>query len=1654
MNKSVKQFIYFLIAFFIVISFLLPNNSNAQVNQSFNFTGKVTNTDGSEISDGVYDFSFALYTQPSGGTAIWSEVINATSSFSANISSGVAGSDTVIYTYASANATSTLRVGQYLSNSSTNDSALIVDFDTSANTITVAGTDVWSDSTAINNRPFVEGGVIDVDLGAINGFSGVDFNQTLYLQVIFNGETMKPRKTINSVVQAFNADTLDGFHSSDFANLSDNSTVTGEWTFNNIVNIATSSNQTALTITQNGSGDIVDFKVGTTTSLAVLNDGRVQIGNYYFPVNHGAPGYVLKTNITGNLYWDVDFAGSGGGSGLWASSTDNSFVFQADVGQIVVIGNNATSAPTSAQFEVEGFSWFDDVGISNQQLLRLYDADSSNYTAIRATDTIISNYILTLPADAGSAGETLITDGSGNLTWGNPSSAGTVNAAAFAGQIPFYLTASNEVTATSAIYIDPNNSYIGIGTTSPVNLLSVNGTADFDELCFGNSCITSWSGAGAIDGSGSSGYIAIWQDADTLAGEQYLSAARGGLSQDFSGSTGFVYFDSGTAISSSTIAISNTDLTAGTGLNFNGSALAIDAGGDWTGTFDGQDGTYYLNAVNLNNFIIPFANALAGTTTDALSEGSNNLYWTDGRFDTRLSATTSLPNIVSLNGLQTIGTITSGIWNGDILGVDYGGTGQDSNGWTGIAYINSGIWEASSTLSSIVGGTGINSYAQGDILYASSAGTLSKLPIGSESDILVVSSSGIPDWVATSSLGLDIQNMTGILTVEHGGTGQDFSSTTGFIYLDSGVALASSSIAITMTDLAASTGINLNGNLLTLDNTGNWVGTFDGLEGSDIFTLSDWYATTSAPQLSSLLNLTSIGNITAGTWQANVIGVSYGGTGRSSWTQYSIPYMTSSNTMGEIAIGSSTYILSVNASGNGYEWVEASSTGVTLTQEQVDDYVDALINDPDSQHTRITITYDDIDNAMDFVVDADLSQYDNSTSQFFSTTTDILASNYGGIGQDSSSWTGFGYIDGGSWSASNTISAVNLDSIVMLANENISLLNNDSNFIDVSGARSALSATSPLAYNSSTGVFSIQMASSSESGYLSATDWTTFNNKQNALSLGNLTENTSSLLTITGGTNAVVGNVTIEVDDDLSNYDNSTTAFISRGGISATSPISYNSGTGVISLGVVPVANGGTGTTTFEAYSLLYASSANVISEILAGTEGEVLKMVAGVPTWGTDLSGGSVSLWATSSDQLMIHPNPDTQVVLVGASATSSSGYIFEVAGNSLFGGSISAQDLSLINALNVSSGGTGSSTPSGLLYGDGAGNIVSVANNSANWNTAYSWGDHSIANYFSTTTDILNVAYGGTGRTAWTANSLVYADADNSLGQITIGSEGEALVIQGGVPTWSTTSPGTAHSLLSTLHSGTEATSTQVRGDMLVVNSANNYTRMALGASGYILRSNGLDPEWVPTINITELGTITTGAWQADAIGLAYGGTGSTTAAGARENLDLDEIYNYAINSTATSGWVWMSDGAGRGEWVASTTLMANESGTGVSKFIGTTTLTTNGLFATGTLQGYAAANDICNFEYKGSHFCRTYDILVTIEQDDISDWGTVNADAWIAEGPPGFTDNSNDCNGWNESDIDFLGAFWVFNGETGGYGKLVNCTQIKSLACCIRE
>lgn len=74
------------------------------------------------------------------------------------------------------------------------------------------------------------------------------------------------------------------------------------------------------------------------------------------------------------------------------------------------------------------------------------------------------------------------------------------------------------------------------------------------------------------------------------------------------------------------------------------------------------------------------------------------------------------------------------------------------------------------------------------------------------------------------------------------------------------------------------------------------------------------------------------------------------------------------------------------------------------------------------------------------------------------------------------------------------------------------------------GGVTSVTASSPLfSSGGTTPNLTIQVATAAQNGYLSATDWNTFNNKQNALTLGNLTDVGTDGITITGGTGAVIG---------------------------------------------------------------------------------------------------------------------------------------------------------------------------------------------------------------------------------------------------------------------------------------------------------------------------------------------------------------------------------------------------------------------------------------------------------------------------------------------------------------------------------------------------
>lgn len=119
-------------------------------------------------------------------------------------------------------------------------------------------------------------------------------------------------------------------------------------------------------------------------------------------------------------------------------------------------------------------------------------------------------------------------------------------------------------------------------------------------------------------------------------------------------------------------------------------------------------------------------------------------------------------------------------------------------------------------------------------------------------------------------------------------------------------------------------------------------------------------------------------------------------------------------------------------------------------------------------------------------------------------------------------------------------------------------------------------------------------------------------------------------------------------------------------------------------------------------------------------------------------------------------------------------------------------------------------------------------------------------------------------------------------------------------------------------------------------------------------------------------------------------------------------------------------------------------------ISDITSTPVGTFSGSFTTGTLKGYQAANDICNYYYPDYHLCFSGEIITFIRTHSIVKFADL-PQSWIAEGPPGYTAYSNDCNGYTTSSMTYLGALWDYDSDGGGQGWLTGCNNTRAIGCC---
>jgi len=307
------------------------------------------------------------------------------------------------------------------------------------------------------------------------------------------------------------------------------------------------------------------------------------------------------------------------------------------------------------------------------------------------------------------------------------------------------------------------------------------------------------------------------------------------------------------------------------------------------------------------------------------------------------------------------------------------------------------------------------------------------------------------------------------------------------------------------------------------------------------------------------------------------------------------------------------------------------------------------------------------------------------------------------------------------------------------------LSSTDWNTFNNKASLTAFSATTPLSYNNSTGAFSIQVANTGQSGYLTNTDWNTFNNKQAALSFGNLTETSSSVLTIAGGTGAVIGSGTtiavnqagstqsgylsstdwntfnnkqpqingtgfVKASGTTISYDNSTyylasnpSGYITLSSLSGTTPINFNTGTGAISITQATTSTSGylssTDWNTFNGKASLSAFSAS-----------PPLSYNSGTGAFSITQSSGSTNGYLSSTDWTTF--NNKQSALTNPITGTGTTGYIPKFSGSTSLTSSI-IQDNGNTVTITSNSGDT-------ILLQKGSGPSIQFSKTSA---TAQQW-------------------------------------------------------------------------------------------------------------------------------------------------------------------------------------------------------------------------------------------------------------------------------------------------------------------------------------------
>ncbi len=287
-------------------------------------------------------------------------------------------------------------------------------------------------------------------------------------------------------------------------------------------------------------------------------------------------------------------------------------------------------------------------------------------------------------------------------------------------------TFSTDLKADGGLVIESTELAVDLGASS------ITGTLDETD---GGTGLTSYTGGDVIYASGSNTLAKL---AKGSAG-QVLKMNSGATAPEW-GSDASQTYTAGDGLDLNTAEFS-VDLKSNGGLVIESTEVAVDLGASSiTGTLAVDDGgtgqTTYTNGQLL------IGNTTGNTLAKATLTAGSNVSITNGTGSITIAATDTNTTYTAGDGLDLSSTEFSADLKAD------GGLVIES---TEMA-VDLGASSITGTLDETDGGTGLTSYAAGDILYASGSNTLAKLTKGSAGEALKMNSGGTaPEWGSVGS---------------------------------------------------------------------------------------------------------------------------------------------------------------------------------------------------------------------------------------------------------------------------------------------------------------------------------------------------------------------------------------------------------------------------------------------------------------------------------------------------------------------------------------------------------------------------------------------------------------------------------------------------------------------------------------------------------------------------------------------------------------------------------------------------------------------------------------------------------------------------------------------------------------------------------------